>query len=133
MENKNTLIAFEDKPIRKIWHDDEWYFSVVDVIEALTNSPSPRQYWNIVKKRDFQLSTICLQLKIKASDGKNYKTDCANTEGILRIVKASMTSTTEKYHSSSCQIFRIGLSSNEISVFSFSIEMSFILLRMFYF
>jgi DNA-damage-inducible protein D len=85
MEN-NALTPFEGKEIRKIWHDEQWYFSLVDVIEVLTESPAPRQYWNILKKREPQLSTICLQLKLKSSDGKNYSTDCANTEGVLRIV-----------------------------------------------
>ena len=84
MEEKN-LIAFEGKPIRKIWHTDEWYFSIVDVIEILAESPSPRQYWNVLKKRESQLSTICLQLKLTANDGRQRLTDCANTEGVLRI------------------------------------------------
>ena len=70
MEESKDLIPFEGKPIRKVWHNEEWYFSVVDVVEALTDTPSPRQYWNIVKKRDGQLSTICLQLKLTASDGR---------------------------------------------------------------
>ena len=86
MEESKDLIPFEGKPIRKIWHNAEWYFSVVDVVEALTDTPSPRQYWNIVKKRDGQLSTICLQLKLTASDGRKRLTDCANAKGILRII-----------------------------------------------
>ena len=85
MENKD-LIPFEGEPIRKVWHDGQWYFSVIDIVAVLTDSPAPRQYWNIVKKRDSQLSTICLQLKLPAADGKRYKTDCAHTEGVLRIV-----------------------------------------------
>ena len=85
MENQN-LIPFEGKEIRKVWHDEQWYFSVVDVIEILTESTAPRQYWNILKKREPQLSTICLQLKLISKDGKGYKTDCANTQDILRIV-----------------------------------------------
>ena len=86
MEENKSLLPFEGKPIRKIWHNEEWYFSVVDVVEVLTDTPSPRQYWNIVKKRDGQLSTICLQLKLTASDGRKRLTDCANTKGILRII-----------------------------------------------
>ena len=61
-------------------------FSVVDVIEILTDSPNPRVYWGVLKKREFQLFTVCKQLKLKSKDGKSYNTDCANTEGILRIV-----------------------------------------------
>ena len=86
MENSNIVPSFEGKEIRKVWHDEQWYFSVVDVIEVLTDSPIPRNYWNILKKREPQLHTICMQLKLKSADGKYYKTDCANTEGVFRIV-----------------------------------------------
>ncbi len=82
----NGLIPFEEKQIRKIWHNEEWYFSVVDIIEVLTDSPIPRNYWNILKKRENQLHTICMQLKLTAQDGRQRSTDCANTEGVLRIV-----------------------------------------------
>ena len=85
MKGQN-LIPFEGKPIRKIWHNDEWYFSVVDVIEVLTDSPIPRNYWNLLKKRESQLHTNCMQLKLVSKDGKKYKTDCANTEGVFRII-----------------------------------------------
>ena len=86
MENSNIVPSFEGKEIRKVWQDEQWYFSVVDVIEVLTDSPIPRNYWNILKKREPQLHTICMQLKLKSADGKYYKTDCANTEGVFRIV-----------------------------------------------
>ena len=86
MEKENALIPFEGKEIRKIWHNDEWYFSVIDAIEILTDSPIPRNYWTILKKREPQLHTICMQLKLTATDGKQRLTDCANTEGLLRIV-----------------------------------------------
>ena len=85
MENKD-LIPFEGKPIRKIWHNEEWYFSVIDVIEALTDSSTPRKYWNTLKMREPQLSSVCGQLKIKSTDGKQRLTDCANIEGIFRIL-----------------------------------------------
>ena len=86
MENENTLTPLEGKEIRKIWHEEEWYFSAVDVIEVLTDSVKPRDYWSVLKKRDTQLPTVCRQLKLASKDGKKYKTDCANTEGVLRIV-----------------------------------------------
>ena len=86
MDEQNKLTLFEGRQIRKIWHEEQWYFSIVDVIEVLTDSPIPRNYWNILKKREPQLHTFCMQLKLKSKDGKNYKTDCANTEGVLRIV-----------------------------------------------
>ena len=78
---ENQLAVFEQKTIRRVEHDGETYFSIVDIIEVLTDSPKPRVYWGVVKNREPQLFTICKQLKMKAADGKNYKTDCANTEG----------------------------------------------------
>jgi DNA-damage-inducible protein D len=91
MNERNALVVFQDKKIRRKWHNNEWYFSVVDVVGALTDSPTPRQYWGKVKNREFldlQLSPIWVQLKLKASDGKNYATDCANTKGIFRIIQS---------------------------------------------
>ena len=84
MENKVSV--FENKHIRREWHNEQWYFSVIDVIEVLTDSPIPRNYWFILKKREPQLHTVCMQLKMKANDGKSRQTDAANLEGILRIV-----------------------------------------------
>jgi DNA-damage-inducible protein D len=83
---ENALSPFEGKQLRKLWHNEQWYFSIVDVIEVLTDSPKPSNYWNMLKKREFQLSTICVKLKLLGQDGKNYPSDCANTEGVLRIV-----------------------------------------------
>ncbi len=90
----NTKIAlFKGKKIRRIIHENEWYFSVIDVVEALTDSVKPRVYWNAMKTRvksqdGIELSTICRQLKLKSPDGKKYATDCANTEGIFRIIQS---------------------------------------------
>ncbi len=78
-KSENHIALFKGKKIRKIIHNKEWYFSVVDVVEALTDSPAPRQYWGVLKSRETQLLTVCLQLKLIASDGKKYETDCANT------------------------------------------------------
>ena len=80
------LAIFEQKIIRRTEHNGELYFSIVDIIEVLTDSPIPRNYWNLLKRREPQLHTICMQLKLKSADGKNYKTDCANTEGVFRIL-----------------------------------------------
>mgnify|MGYP001619671402 CR=1 FL=1 len=88
MDKDKALVVFQDKKIRRIWHDDEWYFSVVDVVEALTESPAPRQYWGVLKGRESQLLTFCLQLKLPSSDGKSYETDCANTESMFRIIQS---------------------------------------------
>ncbi len=86
MVEQNSLIPFGDKPIRKVWHNEEWWFSVVDVIEVLTDSEKPSQYWHNMKKRDNQLSPICLKLKLVGLDGRARPSDCANTEGVLRII-----------------------------------------------
>jgi DNA-damage-inducible protein D len=82
----NGLAPFEGKEIRKIWHDEQWYFSIVDVIEVLTDSTAPSKYWNALKRREPQVSTICRKLKMIAPDNKMRPTDCANTEGIFRII-----------------------------------------------
>jgi prophage antirepressor-like protein len=89
----NKIALFEKKQIRKIWYQNEWYFSVIDIVGALTESADPKDYWYRIKKRatdeeGIQLSTICRQLKLIAPDGKMRETDCANTEGILRIIQS---------------------------------------------
>lgn len=89
----NKIALFDKKQIRKIWHDDEWFFSVVDVVYVLTDSADPKDYWYRLKKRvaeneEIELSTVCRQLKLPSSDGKKYKTDCASTESILRIIQS---------------------------------------------
>ncbi|MFH1979737.1 MAG: Bro-N domain-containing protein, partial [Patescibacteria group bacterium] len=91
-QNK-SIIIFEDTPVRRIWVEKEqkWYFSVVDIIKILTDSPTPRQYWSKIKDREFkqfQLSPIWVQLKLKSADGKKYLTDCADVKGIFRIIQS---------------------------------------------
>src|SRR3989344_3499280 len=88
MNKENALVVFQDKKIRRIWHGNEWYFSVVDVVAVLTDSPSPRQYWGVLKGRENQLLTLCLQLKLLSTDGKYYATDCANTKNMFRIIQS---------------------------------------------
>jgi len=88
MDSKDALVVFEGAKIRRTWHDDQWFFSVVDIIQILTESGSPRQYWGVLKKRDTQLLTICLQLKLPSSDGKYYNTDCVNTENAFRLIQS---------------------------------------------
>jgi len=87
MKPENALIVFEGKNIRRLWHNEEWYFSVTDVVAVLTESQSPRQYWGVLKGREPQLLTFCLQLKLPSSDGKSYATDCANTKNMFRIIQ----------------------------------------------
>lgn len=90
-DSDKALVVFQGKKIRRTWRNNEWYFSVVDVIAALTDSHSPRQYWGKVKDREFvklELSPIWLQLKLTSADGKKYDTDCANTESMFRIIQS---------------------------------------------
>ena len=97
MNNKIETISnlFEGKEIRSIWdrEKEEYYFSVVDVVAALTDSNNPRNYWNMLKKRmseeeQSELSTKCVQLKLKAQDGKLRETDTLDTKGILRLIES---------------------------------------------
>jgi DNA-damage-inducible protein D len=86
---ENIPMPFEGKEIRKVWYNEQWYFAIIDTIEILANTDSPRQYWTRVKKNllgESQLQPFWLQLKMQAKDGKMYKTDATNTEGVLRIV-----------------------------------------------
>ena len=91
----SNIKLFEDKEVRTFWDEKEeqWYFSIVDVVEVLTNSANPRDYWFKMKQRvkiedGLELSTICRQLKLKATDGKMRETDCANTPNLLRIIQS---------------------------------------------
>ena len=89
----SNIKLFQDKKIRSAWNDEEeqWYFSVVDVVEALTDSPNPRQYWRKMKDRDlkeYQSYPFWVQLKLASSDGKKYATDCANIKGLFRIIQS---------------------------------------------
>ena len=86
MENQNSIVPFEGQEIRKIWHDEQWYFSVIDIIHSLTDSTQPSKYWNNIKIKENQLSLILRKFKFPAPDGKMRSTDCANTEGVFRII-----------------------------------------------
>ena len=85
MKKDNSIKLFEEKKVRSQWNveQEKWYFSIVDVIAILTESPIPRKYWSVLKTKlkaeGSQLATNCSQLKIKSSDGKFYKTDVAVT------------------------------------------------------
>lgn len=91
---ETTKIAlFKGRKIRKTIYNNEWWFSVVDVVEALTDSVNARDYWFKMKIRvkeedGFEPSTICRQFKLQAPDGKMRETDCSNTEGIFRIIQS---------------------------------------------
>jgi len=90
-DKQNKLIVFQSKEIRRIWHEEEWFYSVVDIIEVLTDSPTPRQYWGKVKDREFvkiEVSPIWVRLKLVAPDGKKRLTDCVNTKNAFRLVQS---------------------------------------------
>ena len=92
MEEQNKIIVFQEKGIRRIWHKEEWWFSVVDVIEVLTESSQPARYWSDLKKRSEKESdqsfAFCERLKLLRPDGKTYPTDCASTKGMFRIIQS---------------------------------------------
>lgn len=91
---KSALAVFEQFNIRRHYDekDEKWYFSIVDVLYALTESPNPRKYWSVLKSRlkkeGSQLATNCSQLKLQAADGKFYKTDVADVEQLLRLIQS---------------------------------------------
>jgi prophage antirepressor-like protein len=92
-EETSKLAVFEGKQIRKAFHEGEWWFSIIDVVEVLVGGDRPRKYWNDLKKKLLQegydqLSEKIGQLKMKASDGKLYATDCANNETLFRIIQS---------------------------------------------
>lgn len=93
-DKKTSIKLFEDYKVRTSWDSEKetWYFSVVDIVGILTDSPNPRKYWSVLKtrlrKEGSQLTTICSQLKMQSADGKFYNTDVLDTEGILRLVQS---------------------------------------------
>ena len=90
----NTIILFNEKQVRRHWDEEKeiWYFSVIDVIEILTESPRPRKYWNALKTKlieeGSELSQKMGQLKLESSDGKKYLTDVIDTESLLRLIQS---------------------------------------------
>jgi hypothetical protein len=94
MEKKDAIKIFDNKKVRAVWDEEQeqWYFSIIDIIEVLTNSDRPRKYWSDLKaklkKEGSELSEKIGQLKIKSTDGKSYKTDVADTEQLFRLVQS---------------------------------------------
>lgn len=90
---KSQIQLFEEKKVRTVWDEEseEWYFSIVDVVGVLTDSPNPNNYWKVLKNRlkkeGSQLVTNCNQLKMQSADGKYYKTDVVSTEQLFRLIQ----------------------------------------------
>jgi hypothetical protein len=94
MTRETTIKLFDSKQVRSVWDKEKgkWFFSIVDVVGILTDSPNPRKYWSVLKtrlkKEGFQLATNCSQLKLQAADGKFYLTDVADAEELLRLIQS---------------------------------------------
>ncbi len=94
MNPQHSILLFNQKSVRRHWDGEKeiWYFSIVDVVTILTDSIDPRKYWNKLKERlkneGSEVVTKCHQLKLMASDGKNYLTDCFSTEDMLRAIQS---------------------------------------------
>jgi len=96
------IAVFQKKEIRKIIHNNEWWLSIIDIVEALTGTKRPRKYWNDLKKKLVkegytEVSENIGQLKILAPDGKMRETDCANTETVFRIIQTIPSSKAEPF------------------------------------
>lgn len=85
---KTSIRFFEDIPVRAVWDEEssKWWFCAADIVEALTKSKNPRSYWNKIKSRRNELSTICRQLKLKARDGKFYNTDVVDESWLNTVI-----------------------------------------------
>lgn len=94
IEASNQVVVFNDIKIRRIFHQGEWWFSIIDVIGVLSESKNPRRYWSDLKRQlietenFIQLYEKIVQLKLLSSDGKQYNTDCANTETLFRVIQS---------------------------------------------
>jgi len=92
MEEQDKIIVFQEKEIRRIWHNEEWWFSVLDVVEVLTKTANPTDYFKKMRKRDEELhafvGTNCPQVEMTGASGKKRKTLVANTEGMFRIIQS---------------------------------------------
>ena len=94
MAQEETIKLFEGKQVRYVWDEEQqkYFFSIVDVIQVLTDSDNPRKYWSVLKTRlkqeGSEMATNCSQLKMQAADGKKYLTDVADTEQVLRLIQS---------------------------------------------
>ena len=93
MDNKKSIRFYKDHEVRAIWDVEQfqWWFSIVDIVAAVTESPNPRKYWNVLKTRlkkvGNELTTRCSQLKMTSADGKQYATDCFAQDDIIKLIR----------------------------------------------
>ena len=110
MTQKQAIQLFEQKKVRTVWDTDKekWYFSVVDVVAVLTDSPNPRNYWKVLKhrliKEGNESVTNCNQLKMPSSDGKRYLTDVADTEQLFRLIQSIPSPKAEPFKQGMAQV-----------------------------
>lgn len=94
MDANDQIVIFNDYQIRRLFHNNEWFFSIIDIVGFLTQTANRRRYWSDLKRQliedegFIELYETIVQLKLPSKDGKKYETDCANTEGILRIIQS---------------------------------------------
>ncbi|MFN4254415.1 MAG: Bro-N domain-containing protein [Saprospiraceae bacterium] len=92
MDAESKIVVFQERQIRRVWHNEDWWYPVIDVIAVLTDSSIPSRYWNDLKRRvtaesgNSELYAKCVKLKFEAADGKNRPTECADTETLFRII-----------------------------------------------
>ena len=98
-DTQGKIVVFGGKRIRRAWVDDQWYFSVIDIVGALTDSVSPPKYWDAMKRREkatagVDLSTFCRKVPLTGADGKTYTSEAVNTEAAFRIIQSIPSQTT---------------------------------------
>lgn len=103
MPNKKSIRFYKDHEVRAVWDEEgaKWWFSIVDIVGAITDSPNPRKYWSVLKTRlkkaGNELTTRCSQLKLTAADGKRYATDCFSQDDIIQLVRVMPSKKTEDF------------------------------------
>ena len=107
--NKKSIRFYKDHEVRAVWDEEKstWWFSIVDIVGAITDSPNPRKYWSVLKTRlrkaGNELTTRCSQLKMTATDGKRYATDCFSQDDIIQLVRVIPSKKTEDFLDWFCQ------------------------------